>query len=67
MDPELAAEIRARADAEGLSVSAWLADAATREIRHIRLGELLAADEQQQGAVTADELADVERLWPVSR
>jgi hypothetical protein len=67
MDPELADEIRARADAEGISVSAWLADAARREIRHRGLGELLAREEAERGPVTTQERQDVERLWLASR
>ncbi len=67
LDPELADEIRARADAEGISVSAWLADAAQREIRHRGLGELLAREEAERGPVTEQERQDVERLWLASR
>ena len=67
MEPSLADEVRARADAEGVSVSAWLADAAQREIRHKRLGELLAAEESERGPVTDVERQDVERLWLGSR
>jgi hypothetical protein len=46
------------------NVSAWLAEAARQKLRQQALGEAVAAYEAEHGAITADELAEVDRLWP---
>jgi hypothetical protein len=60
MPPDLDAEIAAAAAEAGLSYSAWLADTARKEFT-IRAG-LSAVDqfEQDNGAFTAEEIADAD-------
>jgi hypothetical protein len=56
--PELDAQIRAEADRDGLTYSAWLAAAARKELV-VRAGlGALAEVEAELGAFTAEELAD---------
>jgi hypothetical protein len=65
MDSVLAQDIRdaAERDAEG-NVSAWLAQAAARELRRSALQALVAEEEARNGPITEQELAEVDRRWP---
>jgi hypothetical protein len=59
--PDLDAQIHAEATREGVTYSAWLADAARKELT-IRAGLGAVAEvERELGAFTADELADADR------
>jgi hypothetical protein len=60
MPPELDAEIAAAAAEAGLSYSAWLADTARKEFT-IRAGLAAVSQfEQDNGAFTAEEIADAD-------
>lgn len=61
---ELARLVRELAEAEGRSVSGWLADAARRKLRREAAKAALAAYETEFGPITDDELEDVDKLWP---
>ncbi len=58
LEAELAIAVRDAADADEQNVSAWLADAARRQLATRGLREVVAAWEQQHGAFTETELAD---------
>lgn len=63
-DPTLAATVRATAEEEGSTVSAWLADAAAHKLR-LRTGRAaLAAYEHEHGEITEEEIAQAEAQWP---
>ncbi len=57
LDAELAAAIRDAAEADEQSVSAWLADAARRQLASRGLRDVIADWEVEHGAFTPDELA----------
>lgn len=63
-DPRLAAEVRAHAEAEGESLSGWLADAAARKLRRVAARAVLADYEAEHGEITEEELAKVRSQWP---
>lgn len=46
------------------NVSAWLAEAARKELRHQALKSLVADYEAEHGVITDAEMADVEAKWP---
>jgi hypothetical protein len=56
LERELGEHVYAAAEAEGLSVSAWLARAAAAELRRKALGEYLADWQRKHGKLTAAEL-----------
>ena len=56
--PDLAAAIGAAAAAEGTSVSAWIAATAAHRLRLDSGRRGIAEWEQENGALTSDELAD---------
>ena len=56
MDDALLAEVRADADAEGLTLSGWLAHAASDRLRLKALRQLVEEWEGEHGAITAAEL-----------
>ena len=58
---ELAAAVRAAADADAENTSAWLAEAARRRLATRGLGDIVADWEQEHGAFTSDELAEARR------
>jgi hypothetical protein len=61
VDPEVYAQVIAAAEAEGISVSAWMTAAARRELR-LRDGlAAVAAWEAEHGPLTAEELAAARR------
>lgn len=57
LDPELGEDIRVAAERAGMSVSAWLAEAARVRLRRQALGDFLAQWQAKHGAITPDELA----------
>jgi hypothetical protein len=57
-DAELGAEIRAAARRSGMSISAWLADAAADKLRNELLGRTLAEWVADHGAPTPEEEAE---------
>jgi len=54
--PELSDEIQAQARAAGMSVSAWLAEAAAAHVRSQRLREALDAYQEERGSFTEEEI-----------
>ncbi len=61
MDHTLLAEARATAEAEGLSLSAWLADAVADRLRLNALRELVEEWEAEHGVITSEERAEVDQ------
>jgi hypothetical protein len=61
-DLDLGEAIRSSAAGNGLSVSAWLAEAARDRLRLEALGEAVAAWEEQFGPLTDAEVAEADRL-----
>lgn len=57
LDPQLGDDIRGAAERAGVSVSAWLADAAAARLRKQALAEFLSDWQAKHGKITADELA----------
>lgn len=65
LDAELAAAVRAAADEDALTTSAWLADAARRRLAARDLAGVIADWEAIHGELTPDELAAArQRLAP---
>lgn len=62
-EPDLAKQVRELAEAEGLSVSAWLADAAERRIKRHLARQLLEEYEAEHGEITEEELEEVRKVW----
>jgi hypothetical protein len=61
----LADQVRRAAARESRgNVSAWLAEAAREHLRLNALGEWLAELDKKHGKVSAEALAEVDRLWP---
>lgn len=71
MDAELGTAVREAAERAGLSVSAWLADAAADRLRNELLGLALEAWEAEQGPLTEEELGEAAASmgipWPSVR
>ena len=57
MAPQLGDDVRAAAERAGVSVSAWLAEAAAARLRKQALADFLAGWQAKHGAITAAELA----------
>ena len=57
LDPGLGDDVRNAAQQAGISISAWLAAAATARLRREALGELLTDWQNEHGEITAEELA----------
>ena len=57
LDRQLGEDVRAAAERAGLSVSAWLAEAASARLRRDALAELLVDWQAEHGPITAEELA----------
>jgi len=57
MAPELCEDVRAAAERAGISVSAWLALAATAELRRQAVREFVAEWQAKHGPITPAELA----------
>ena len=56
LEADLAIAVRGAAGAEEQNVSAWIADAARRQLAARGLGEVVAEWETRHGAFTADEM-----------
>ena len=59
--PELGDAVREAARREGISLSAWVADAAERKLRAVSLKAFLDDWEAEHGAFTEEEIAESER------
>ena len=57
LESELAIAVREAADADEQNVSAWLADAARRQLANRGLRDVVEAWEREHGAFSDDELA----------
>lgn len=57
MDPRLGGAVRDAAAQAGISVSAWIAEAAADKVRNQLLGAALDAWQAEDGAFTEEELA----------
>ena len=57
MDPQLGDGVRLAAERAGVSVSAWLADAAAARLRKQALADFLSDWQAKHGKITATELA----------
>lgn len=57
IDPQLGDDVRVAARRAGVSVSAWLAEAASARLRKQALAEFLAGWQAKHGTITAAELA----------
>ncbi len=66
MDDELAAAVRGAASRAGMSVSAWLTDAAAEKLRHHLLGMALDKWEEEIGPPTPEELARAAEILGLS-
>lgn len=62
IESELAIAVREAADADEQNVSAWLADAARRQLTNRGLRNIVAAWEQEHGAFSDNELAAARAL-----
>jgi hypothetical protein len=62
LESELAIAVREAADADQQNVSAWLADAARRQLANRGLRDIVAAWEHEHGAFSGDELAAARAL-----
>jgi hypothetical protein len=58
MDPELGAAVRDAAERAGMSVSAWVSQAAADRVRNELLGIALQHMEEEFGPLTEEELDD---------
>jgi ribosomal protein L15 len=63
VDEGVLAAVQKQAKRRGQTLSAHITEALERDLRRVRLAELLAAEEAKQGAVTDDELAAVRTQW----
>ena len=61
MDDELLEQARSAAEADGVTFSSWLADAAAHRLRLRDLRNTVDNWEAKHGAITAEELDAVER------
>ncbi len=57
LDSSLGDDVRAAAARAGMSVSAWLAQAAASELRRQALGDFLADWQAEHGRITSSEVA----------
>lgn len=58
---ELGGAVRSAAAQAGMTLSSWLAEAATNKLRSEALAEFLAAWESEHGVLSAVEIAHAER------
>jgi hypothetical protein len=56
LEPSLGAAVRKAAKRAGLSVSAWIAEATAARIRNVALRDALDAWDEEDGALTANEV-----------
>ena len=66
MDPDLYEAAKVQADEEGMSMSAWLAEAAKTRIRWAVLARAAAEDEAEYGQITEEMVERVHRPAYVS-
>jgi predicted transcriptional regulator len=66
MDPELGSAVRDAAARSGISVSRWLSQAASDQLRNELLGAALDEWEAEQGPFTDEELDAAARVLGVS-
>ena len=57
LDPALGDDVRAAAERAGMSVSAWLAEAASARLRRQALSDVLSTWQAKHGKITPRELA----------
>ncbi len=62
LESDLAVAVREAADADAQNVSAWLADAARRQLASRGLRDVVAEWEATHGSFSDDELAEARRL-----
>ena len=62
LEDEVGSAVRAAATESGMSVSAWMADAAGARLRNHYLGQFLDEYEAEYGAFTEEELSDARAL-----
>jgi hypothetical protein len=62
-EADLGVEIRAAAQRSGMSISAWLAEAAADKLRNELLGRTLAEWEAESGSPTPEERAEAAALF----
>jgi hypothetical protein len=62
-DRELEEAIRLSALKEDRSLSSWIAEAATQRLRTLALADALQAWEQENGALTRDEIERANRVF----
>lgn len=67
MDDALLADIRAEAEAEGLTLSSWLANAAADRLRLKALRQLVDEWEAEHGTITTTELDALEEKVAAAR
>ncbi len=67
MDDALLADIRAEAEAEGRTLSSWLADAAADRLRLKALRQLVDGWESEHGAISTAELDALEQKVAAAR
>lgn len=63
VDEGVLAAVQKHARQRGQTLSAHITEALERDLRRVRLAELVAAEEAEHGAVTDDELAAVRPRW----
>ncbi|MBI4822551.1 MAG: hypothetical protein HY791_40195 [Deltaproteobacteria bacterium] len=61
---ELVAEVRGDARSSDTTVSAWIADAASRKLRRKYARDALAEFEAKHGSITESELEEARKRWP---
>ncbi len=66
LDAGLAEETRTAAARDGVSVSAWMAEAVAAELRHRRALEVERAYEAEFGPITEEQARAVDDQWPES-
>jgi hypothetical protein len=61
---DLESDVREAAREDGLSISAWLAEAARERIRQKHMDAFISAYEREHGEITEDEMNEVCGTWP---
>jgi len=66
MDDELLDDVERAARAEGVTVSAWLAEAARDRVRLLTLQQVIDEWEEEHGAFTEEEIQKAEEWYATS-